>query len=199
MNWKGILGIALGSAIAGLVLGLVLGMRGCDGGSVTKLLEENAELKVEVSRQRFLAHEAEDEREAHAVRRNDAERQLAAARAKQKASDSTIVDLRGRVARAGRKRDERNDLIDALEGQNAVKDEQIDWVQAALDASKDETVAALQGRLSLDAALVASEKRADKLEKYVMKERPKRILIGIGSAVGGAGVMALAVYGAGRL
>jgi chromosome segregation ATPase len=199
VNWKGILGIAVGSAVAGLVLGLVLGMRGCDGGSVTKLLEENAELKVEVTRQRFLAHEAEKERADHAVRRNDAERQLEAARAKQAASDGTIKDLRGKVARAGRKRDERNDLIDALEMQNAVKEDQIDWLQLALDASKDETIAANHGRLSLDAALVASEKRADKLEKHVMKERPKRILIGIGSAVGGAGVMALAVYGAGRL
>jgi chromosome segregation ATPase len=199
VNWKGILGIALGSAVAGLVLGLVLGMRGCDGGSVTKLLEENAELKVEVTRQRFLAHQAEDERADHAVRRNAAERELAAAKAKQAASDGTIKDLRSKVARAGRKRDERNDLIDALEMQSAVQEDQIDWVQAALDASKDETVAAIQGRLSLDAALAASEKRADKLEKYVMKERPKRVLIGIGSAIGGAGVMALAVYGAGRL
>jgi chromosome segregation ATPase len=199
VNLKAVTGIALGSAVAGLVLGLVLGMRGCDDGSVTKLLEENAELKVEVTRQRFLAHEAEKKRADHAVRRNDAERELAAMVAVQAETVGTVKVLRAKVKAAGRKRDERNELIDALEMQNAVQEDQIDWVQAALDASKDETVSAIHGRLSLDAALVASEKRADMLEKRVMKERPKRVLIGVGSAIGASLLTLGATYAAGKL
>jgi hypothetical protein len=183
MNWKGILGIAASCLVAGLVIGLVIGMRGCGGGA-NKLLQENAELKSEVTRQRFLASRAEDLRAQHAERRNNAERALAAAKAKEAKSAGTIKDLRIKVARAGRKRDERNDLIDALEGQNAVKNEQVDMLQAALDIAAEEMDAEFLAHSHTKTALGVSEKRANKLERYVVKEKPKRILIGIGSAVG---------------
>jgi hypothetical protein len=199
MDWRGILGIALSSAAAGLILGLVLGLRGCSDGGVTKLLEENAQLKVEVDRQRSKAVEADELRVEHAEGREAAERALAEMQAGKAAAADEVKRLRDKVRKAGRKRDERDELIDAYEGQAAIKDNQIDWLQAALDASKQETTLAVDAELALNRALVASEERADLLEKRVLKDRRKKAWIGVGSAVGGAGVMALGVYGAGRL
>lgn len=199
MDWRGIAGIAVACALAGLLSGLVLGMRGCNDGSITKLLQDNAELKADVTRYRFLAKQAEKERAKHAERRHTAERVVARLEAKQDASAATIKDLRSAVARAGRKRDERNDLIDALTLSNGEKDEQINWLKAALDASKAETTFALDAEHAVNKALVASEERADKLEAHAMKGRKQKILIGVGSAIGGAGVMALGVWGAGQL
>ena len=198
MDWKGILGLTVAALIVGLALGLVVGMRGC-GGSTSKLLQENAELKAEVTRHKFLADEAERLRAKHAERRNTAERELAAMEEQQAASEGTIKDLRVKVAKVNRKRDERNDLIDAYESQAQVKDNQNDLLQAALSAAKDTMDAEFTAHSHTKSALATNEERADKLEKHVMKERPKKILIGVGSAIGGAGVMALAVYGAGRL
>jgi hypothetical protein len=198
MTWKGILGIALGSAVAGLVLGLVLGMRGCDGG-VNKLLVENAQLKVEVDRQRSLAVEANELRVEHAEAREVAERALAATEVRAVAAGDEVKRLRVKVARAGRQRDERDDLIDAYEGQAVVKDEQIDYVQAALDASKQETSFAIEAEQSVNRALTAQTTRAGMLEKRVMKDRQKKILIGVGSAVGGVALAFGATYAATRV
>jgi chromosome segregation ATPase len=199
MDWKGVAGIALATAIAGLLMGLVIGTRGCGDGSVNKLLQENAELKTQVTHHRFIARQAEKERAQQAERRNTAERVVGRLEAKQAASAATIKDLQTKVAKAGRKRDERDTLIDALTLENGAKDEQINWLKAALDASKSETTFAMDAEHAINQALVASEERADKLEKAVMKDRRKKILIGVGSSIGGAGVMALAVYGAGKL
>jgi hypothetical protein len=199
MDWRGITILTLGSAAAGIILGVTLGVRGCSDGGVTKLLEENAQLKVEVDRQRSKAMEADELRVAHAEGREAAERALAAMQVDKAAADDKIKRLRDAVRKAGRERDERDDLIDAYEGQAVVKDGQIDWLQAALDASKQETTAAVDAELALNRALMASEERAYMLEKRVMKDRRKKAWIGVGSALGGAGVMALGVYGAGQL
>jgi len=196
MDWKAVSIIAASCLAAGFVGGLALGVRGCGGGA-SKLLQENAELKSEVTRQRFLANQAEELRAQHAERRHAAERALEAMLVKDAASATTIKDLRAKVRKAGRKRDERNDLIDALEGQNMVKNQQIDLLQSALEAAAEEIDAVDQAHAHTSAALDASEKRADKLEKYVMKERPKRILIGVGSAVG-ASLITLGAVAAAR-
>jgi chromosome segregation ATPase len=199
MDWKGVLGIALACLFAGLLSGLVLGARGCETQGVTKLLQDNAELKANVTRYRFLAKQAEKERAKHAERRHTAERAYERIKAKQVASGKTIKVLRGQVAAAGRKRDERDALIDALTIDIGEKTEQINWLKAALDASKEETTSMYSAEQALNKALVASEERADKLEAHVMKDRKKKIMIGVGSAIGGAGVMALGVWGAGQL
>jgi hypothetical protein len=196
MDWKASLGLALACTLLGLALGLMLGMRGCGGGT-SKVLQENAELKAEVTRYKFLASEAEDRRAVHAERGNTAERALAANKAKHAADAGTIKTLQGRVKAAGRKRDERNDLIDAYASQNVVKDEQIDLMGQALDAAKAADAESRTVEARTSDALVSSEKRADKLEKHVLKERPKRILIGVGSAVG-ASLITLGAVAAAR-
>jgi chromosome segregation ATPase len=199
MDWKGIAGIALACVLAGFLSGLVLGARGCQSQNITKLLQQNAELKGDVSRYRFLAKQAEDERAMHAERRHTAERALAAIEAKQVVSTATIKDLRFKVAKAGRKRDERNDLIDALTLSSEEKDEQINWLKAALDASKEETTSMYSAEQALNKALIASEERADKLESHMMKDRKKKIAIGTGSAVGGILLTFGATYAATRV
>ena len=199
MDWKGILGIALACLFAGLLSGLVLGARGCEGESITKLLQENAELKSDVTRYRFLAKQAEDERAKHAGRRHTAERAAAAIAAKEAAANDRIKRLRRRMVQAGHKADERDELIAELDRDRNAKAEQINWLQAALDASKAETTSAIEAEHALNKALVASEERADKLEAHATKGRKQKILIGVGSAIGGAGVMALGVWGAGQL
>jgi hypothetical protein len=198
MDWKAALAIGFICTVVGLMSGLALGMRGCGGGT-SKMLQENAELKADVSRFRFLAGEAESQRADHAERRHTAERALAALQAKRAADAASIKALLAKVKAAGRKRDERDDLIDAYASQNALKDEQVSLLTQALDAAEVELELSYTAEERLNDALVASESRADKLEKHVLKERPRKILIGVGSAIGGAGVMALAVYGAGRL
>lgn len=199
MNWKGILGITLSAAAAGLVLGLVIGLRGCGGGNINQLLQENAELKAEVTRQKLIADEADALRADHAERRKAAERALAEVKVRAAASDGKVKELRAKVKEANHERDERDDLIEALDLDRAEKSEQIDLLQTALSAARDEIATGHTVEAALNKALLASESRADKLEQHAMKDRTKKILIGVGSAVGGAGVMALAVYGAGRL
>lgn len=199
MDWRGISILAVGCLAAGFVLGLVIGLRGCGGGGVNKMLAENAELKAEVTRQRFLANQAEELRAQHAERRNTAERALAAAEVKDAESADTIKHLRYRVVKAGRERDERDDLIDAIDRDRNDKAAKVDMLKMALAAAADEIAASYDVEAKLNLALSASEKRANKLERYVMKERPKRVLIGVGSAIGTAAVTLGAVYGAGKL
>lgn len=197
MTWRGILGIALACfVLGGLSVGSV--MRGCGGGT-SKLLTENAELKAEVTRFKFLASEAAESRAIHAKRRHDAERALEASESREATATEQVARLRSRVAAAGRQRDERDDLIEALDQEVVSKAERIDLLTAAVGAAAEEIELGHTVEANLNAALVASESRGDKLEKGLMKERPKKILIGVGSAIGGAGVMALSVYGAGRL
>lgn len=198
MNWKGILGIALSCLMLGLAGGLLIGMRGC-GGGVSKLLAENAELKAEVTRFKFLASEAEESRAIHARRRHDAERVAAALQEQNEVTTRTVADLRKKVARAGHKKDERDDLIVALELDGAVKDKRIDLLQAALNLSKEAEEAEFQAHSHTKSALTVSESRAGKLEKGLMKERPKKILIGVGSAVGASLLTLGSVYAAGKL
>jgi chromosome segregation ATPase len=198
MNWKGILGIALTCLVLGAAGGLLVGMRGCGGGT-SKLLQENAELKAEVTRHRFLASEAEKARASHATKRADAERALLASESREATATEQVARLRRRVAAAGRERDERDDLIGALDQEVSSKTARIDMLTAAVAAAAEEIELGHAIESSLNAALVASESRADKLERGLMRERPKKIIIGVCSAVGGAGAMALAVYGAGKL
>lgn len=199
MDWKGIAGIAVAAALAGLLSGLVLGMRGCGDGNITQLLQDNAELKSDVTRYRFLAKQAEAERARHAERRHTAERMVKRLTEAQATSGKTIKSLRTQVVAAGRKRDKRDDLIDALTADNQTKSEHINWLNAALDAAKAETLSMYSAEQALNKALIASEERADKLEAHVLKDRKKKIFIGVGSGVGGAGIMALATWGAGKL
>ena len=199
MDWRGIAGIALATAVAGFVVGITLGMRGCEGQNITKLLQDNAELKGDVTRYRFLAHQAEDERAMHAERRHKAERALAAIQAQQAASDTTIAGLRDKVRKANKARDERDDLIDALTLDINAKKEQINWLQAALDASKEETTAMYSAEQALNKALLASEERADKLEAHAMKGRKQKIAIGVGSGLGGIAIAFGATYAATRI
>jgi hypothetical protein len=196
MDWRASLILAASCLTAGVVLGLVLGIRGCGGGA-SKLLQENAELKAEVTRQRFLAGQAEELRAEHAARRNAVERELEAAAAKEAESADTIKHLKRRVIRAGRETDERDDLIAAYERQDVVKNNQIDLLHEALSIAAEEMDAEFMAHAHTKTALSASEKRANKLEKYVMKERPKRILIGVGSAVG-ASLVTLGAVAAAR-
>jgi hypothetical protein len=53
--------------------------------------------------------------------------------------------------------------------------------------------------LNLETALGLQERRAEGWKKSASKSRRDKILIGVGSAIGGAGVMALGVWGAGQL
>jgi hypothetical protein len=197
MSWKGILGIAASCLVVGLAVGLLIGLRGCGGGGVNKMLAENAELKADVKRFKFLAGESEDRRAVHAERQNTAERAVAAMRAKQAADAGTIKTLEDKVKAAGRKRDERNDLIDAYATKLVEKAAEIDFLGQALDAAKAAAAESLTAEARISDALVASESRAAKLEKYVMKERTKRIMIGVGSAVG-ASLVTLGAVAAAR-
>ena len=192
MTWKGITGLVASVLVAGFVAGLVVGLRGC-GGSASKLLQENAELKADVSRFHALAKDAQAARALHATARHDAERALAAAVEHEVASADTVRRLRARVAKAGRQRDERNDLIDALDRDKGREVMKNGLLTLALESARLELQEADTGEQAWKSALEASERRGDKLERHIMKERPKRILIGVGSALGGAGVVALAV------
>ena len=115
------------------------------------------------------------------------------------AAIDTVKRLRKKVVQADRQRDERDDLIGALDEDREAKDEKIDLLQAALDAAIAEIEAGQTIEAALNTALVASEKRADKLEEHVMKDRRKKIAIGVGSAVGGIAITFGATYAATRL
>ncbi len=199
MNAKGVAGLSVGMAVAGLVMGLVIGMRGCDDGSATKLLQANAELKAEVTRHRLVAEQARKQREEQERLRVTAEQAAAAIAVKEAAAGDRIRVLRRRIVQAGHEADERDELIVEIDRDRDAKAERINWLEAALAASKAETGFAVEAEQSVSRALVASEERGDKLEKHVMKERQKKILIGVTSAVGGAGLALLSVYAAGQL
>lgn len=199
MNAKGVAGLSVGMAVAGLVMGLVIGMRGCDDGSATKLLQANAELKAEVTRHRLVAEQARKQREEQEALRVTAEQAAAAIAVKEAAAGDRIRVLRRRIVQAGHEADERDELIVEIDRDRNAKAERINWLEAALAASKAETGFAVEAEQSVSRALVASEERGDKLEKHVMKERQKKILIGVTSAVGGAGLTLLSVYAAGQL
>lgn len=199
MTWKGITGLSVGMAIAGMALGLLIGIRGCSDGSPTKLLQENAELKAQVTRHRRYAELAEERRAEQERLRITAERAAAAIGGKAAAADDKIKKLRRRVVQAGREADERDDLIAEIDRDRRAKAERINWLEAALTASKAETGFAVEAEQSVNHALVASETRADKLERHVMKDRQKKILIGVGSALGGAGLALASVYAAGQV
>ena len=199
MNAKGVAGLSVGMAVAGLVMGLVIGMRGCDDGSATKLLQANAQLKAEVTRHRLVAEQARKQREEQERLRVTAEQAAAAIAVKEAAAGARIRLLRRRIVQAGHEADERDELIVEIDRDRDAKAERINWLEAALAASKAETGFAVEAEQSVSRALVASEERGDKLEKHVMKERQKKILIGVTSAVGGAGLALLSVYAAGQL
>ena len=199
MNAKGVAGLSVGMAVAGLVMGLVIGMRGCDDGSATKLLQANAELKAEVTRHRLVAEQARKQREEQERLRVTAEQAAAAIAVKEAAAGDRIRVLRRRIVQAGHEADERDELIVEIDRDRDAKAERINWLEAALAASKSETGFAVEAEQATNKALIASESRADKLESHVMKERQKKILIGVGSAVGGAGLARLSVYAAGQL
>lgn len=199
MNAKGVAGLSVGMAVAGLVMGLVIGMRGCDDGSATKLLQANAELKAEVTRHRLVAEQARKQREEQERLRVTAEQAAAAIAVKEAAANDRIRRLRRTIVQAGHKADERDELIVEIDRDRNAKAERINWLEAALAASKAETGFAVEAERATNKALIASESRADKLESHVMKERQKKILIGVGSAVGGAGLALLSVYAAGQL
>lgn len=199
MDWKAVSGIAIACALAGLLSGLVIGMRGCEDGSATKLLQENAELKAQVTRHRLAATQAEKNRAEQERLRLIAEQAAAAIGVKEAASYDKIKTLRAKVAKAGRERDERDDFIAELEKDRGQKIERINWLEAALEASKAETGFAVEAEQATNKALVASESRADKLEAHVMKERQKKIAIGVGSALGGCALTLASVYAAGRI
>lgn len=181
------------------VLGLMVGLRGCDGGATNKLLQENAELKQEVTNARFLIDEAEKRRAEHAVRRNAAERKLKAVEIRETAAVESVVYLRRRVGRERKERDTRDDLIDALDKDIEVKKARIDLLYEALTVAELELEEGHAIEASLNKALLASEKRADKLEKHVMKDRKKKIAIGVGSAAGGILLAFGATYAATRV
>jgi len=182
-----------------MALGLLIGIRGCSDGSPTKLLQENAELKAQVTRHRRYAELAEERRAEQERLRITAERAAAAIGGKAAAADDKIKKLRRRVVQAGREADERDDLIAEIDRDRRAKAERINWLEAALTASKAETGFAVEAEQSVNHALVASETRADKLERHVMKDRQKKILIGVGSALGGAGLALASVYAAGQV
>jgi chromosome segregation ATPase len=181
------------------IIGLVIGLRGCGSGSASKLLQENAALKQEVENQRFLAKQAEELRAAHAARRNAAERELEAAEEREAEAASTVATLRKRVKAERKKRDARDELIDALDKEMEASKTRAAFLSQALDAAKLELEQSYQIENALNAALRASEQRADKLEKHVGKSRRHKIAIGIGSAAGGAVLTLGAVAAAGRL
>ncbi len=183
MSWKGILSIAATCLVAGVVVGLVLGLRGCGGGA-SKLLQENAELKAEVTQHKFDAAEAAVVRLQHAEARNDAELELAARVELAAASADTVRRLRGRVAKAGRERDERDSLIEALDEENGGLLMNNGLLELALESARLELEAVDVGEAAWKSALATSEKRADKLENYVAKEKKRLIWSNIGSALG---------------
>ena len=199
MNAKGIAGLSFGMVVAGLVMGLVIGMRGCDDGSATKLLQENAELQAEVTRHRLVAEQARKQREEQERLRVTAEQAAAAIAVKEAEAGDRIRVLRRRIVQAGHEADERDELIVEIDRDRDAKAERINWLEAALAASKAETGFAVEAEQATNKALVASETRADKLEAHVLRDRKKKIAIGVGSALGGCALTLASVYAAGRI
>ena len=184
MNGKAALGY-LGAVTAGLIMGLVLGAKGCDDGSVTRLLEENARLKIESEKHRADAFAAESGLAK-------AQERLAELRAIQVSHEGEIAALRKKVRQANRPRDERNEYIDALEKEN-VRLKEIDLFH------RDALTAAVTRGDHYQLAAEKEKERADMLEDKVLKGRTQKILIGVGSAIGASALTLGAVAAAGRL
>lgn len=183
----------------GFVLGLVVGLKGCDDGDVTKLLAENARLKVEA--EEHLADGAEASHRAGEAegRLKAAMEQAEALRAREAASTKTIAALETVVRKAGRARDERDDLIEAqaneLDRLKRVNLFDQEALQEALIRGDEYHFASEAHRKAAE----ANGKRADMLEKKVRKSRKQKIAIGVGSAVGGMAVAFGATYAATRV
>jgi hypothetical protein len=77
--------------------------------------------------------------------------------------------------------------------------EQIDIHKATEEMLRASLLARDTQILNLETALGLQERRAEGWKKSASKSRRDKILIGVGSAIGGAGVMALGVWGAGQL
>ena len=201
MTWKGVLGTTLAATVLSFVLGLTVGMRGCQDASVTKLLEENARLKVKVQTHEERAQAIAKQRDAESQRRLAIERELEAARAREQAASESVKGLRRiveqRTAKAQCKPE--RELIAALDRDRARKTERIGLLQQALEGAKLEIELGHSAEGELNKALMASEDRADALEKHVGKSRRAKILIGIGSALGGVALTLGATAAAGRL
>lgn len=77
--------------------------------------------------------------------------------------------------------------------------EAIDIRKATEDMLRDALLAQESQILNLETALSLQEERAEGWKKSAKNQRRDKILIGVGSAIGGAGIMALSVYAAGQL
>jgi hypothetical protein len=183
------------------VLGLTVGMRGCEDASVTKLLEENARLKIESEKHRADAMLAATQRDNVTKAREATLAELREHEVAAEAAEESIATLRGivRERTAAAKCKPERDLIAALDEDRAVKRQQIDLLTQAVDAAQKELELGHSIEASLNASLAASEKRADLLEKKVLKGRKQKIAIGVGSALGSAALTLGAVSAAGRL
>ena len=201
MKWQGILGTTLAAAGLSFVLGLTVGMRGCEDASVTKLLEENARLKIQAERHRADAMLYATQRDAISKAKSETLAKLREAEAMEAAAEETVTTLRKIVRQrtaAAQCKPER-DLIAALDADRENKRQQIDLLKAAVDVANEELELGHSIEAELNKALSASEKRADMLEKKVLKGRKQKIAIGVGSALGGAALTLGAVAAAGRL
>jgi len=77
--------------------------------------------------------------------------------------------------------------------------EQINIHKATEEMLRNSLLARDTQILNLETALGLQERRAEGWKKSASKSKRDKILIGVGSAIGGAGVMALGVWGAGQL
>ena len=182
MTWKCWLAAVLQWAL--LAVALLVG-RSCQQEWAAK----DAELVAELERYKFLARQSSD----RALEANE----------RANTSDRRADELERETAR----------LVEQLEPapercrvpiarrDRVIKNQakEID-VRKATEKYLRESVAARETQiLNLETTLSLQEERVDGWKKQAQRSRRDKILIGVGSAIGGAGVMALGVWGAGQL
>jgi hypothetical protein len=183
MNWKCWMVIAASWLV---IIAVLLVSRSCQNEWAAK----DASRVEDIQRYQFLAQSAGQKAAIAAEDANTSKRKAAALeeeieKLKTLLQPVTYEPCRVPVARRDRiirKQEEQIDILEATE--------QALWLTREHD---------LEEIKNLRIALELQGDRADGWKKSASKSRRDKILIGVGSAIGGAGVMALAVYGAGQL
>lgn len=181
--------------LIGAVLGVaitVVGFKGCS--DEPPLVQRDAELQTEVERHRILAHQAE-ERRAKAAHDRDLAKAKLAQLEEENATLSNEILKRPRPTTYRQAVTQLDTCLDVV----LRKDQAMDLVKEAVDAYEVELNAASDQTVALQLALEASEERADLWKRRSLKDRRKKIAIGVGSALGGSLLTLGAVAAAGRL
>ena len=183
MNWKCWMVIAASWLV---IIAVLLVSRSCQNEWAAK----DASRVEDIQRYQFLAKNAGDRAAIAAEDANDSKRKAAALEEEIEKLKTLLQPVTHEPCRVPVARRDR--IIRKQE-------EQIDIHKATEEMLRASLLARDTQILNLETALGLQERRAEGWKKSAARSKRDKILIGVGSAIGGAGVMALAVYGAGQL